>query len=886
MMKNVRVYNINTTAFLEGKERELYDTLCENFSMMSNIKKYCYQVVLRGSELTFEEHIEKIEANEYYKRDCTSLIKKKLDEEQKVAINNLKAEHDYKAILSNCDGLKNEINKLIRDRKLEDKCQLMVKLNDYRKVYVSSSVLTRNVDAEDIFIITLKNKSIRTTRIWEQIIKNGFTYRDENNKEKKVVFYTASSGQIRSKKGFFVVESSLNSVINKLNCGLTLEKINELGGCNVNKYLAYAALNTSATEVWDKKFNIDKVIVVDDFETEVEMEVDYINNKTFEITRKKMPVLLPHSDGCGLMLPSVSRKNMMIRLPWIKGLLTTVNFRKFNEKFGVGQEIKDIDGKYHNINNVEVILMKSQFKMHKYYQNDYDEQGNIIKYGWDKYKENFKKYGCTANITNVEPNKADFKEATLNYQVLQTLDDVTAKEIAGLLKNDLDYINNLYIDSKFQIKELSKRNNATGKILKVYENFLHDEHVQNQLSDKITKKRKELKIGEFNVESAKYTYLIPDIIAWMQFLFCGDKDPFGVLKSNEVHCSMYRYNEDVDVLRLPHLWKEHCVRKNVEIPKEYREFFQLNNSRTLGIYTSVKDDISKRLMFDNDGDLALVVQDKKFLNIVKRNMEGVVPLYYDMGKAEPEELSNAAFFRGLKSAFKYNQVGKYSNYMTAEWNTTKDVETLKVLCSLNNYSIDASKTLYMCYPKKGTEIFNKIIEAKNKKMPHFFQYKKDKYKNEELTTESSTMNKLVGYLEKVFEKANGKRYAENKIEKFNYKEFLNNKSILGKKNLTILKEIKYELVYANYKEIANRVERIMYQIEGDKSLIRSVYEDYREVLKTYARENDIDWVEFVDAIIAMNYKKNKNSKNKTIMLELFADEILCNIKQNLKVAKS
>lgn len=880
-IKNLKVNNISTIAFLTEEERKLYNDLCENYNKLSSIKKYCYQVILNNKfNLTYNEHVERLRQNKFYKRECTTLTKKKLDNEQKVYYKELKKEHNWKSILSEADDIEKELNKIIRSSKLKDTRSLNIEISDYYSVYVSNSTLTRNVDNNDIFIVTLNNKYIKTTRIWEQIVKNGFTYR-KDGKIVKVEFYTSSSGQIRKEKGFFVVKDNLNRVINTLNCGLTLEDINKLGGCNINKYLAYSALNTSSTDIWDR-FDIDKAIVVEDFETEIETEVDYIDNSTFKITRKRMNVPIPHTDGCGMMLPSVSRKNMMCRLPWIKGLLTVSNFHKFNKKYGVSDTITDIYGREHNINDIEVIFSKSQFKMWKYYPNEYNKDGSTKEYGWDKYKRNFKQYDCTANICKVEQKKKDFKQATLNYQMMQTLTDITDVEIRNLVNNDIEYINNVYIDKKLQIKELTKGNNALSKILKVYPNFLNDAHVQKMLSNKLTKKRKELLNGDISVKDAKYTFIVPDIIAWMQFLFCNDKNPEGVLKENEVHCSLFDYDE-VDVLRSPHLYKEHNIRQNIEIPEEYREFFKIGNSRQLGIYTSVRDSISKILQFDVDGDEALVVQDKYFVDIAKRNVKNVVPLFYEMGKAKPEKLSNVAFHRGLKNAFRYNQVGKYSNYLTAEWNTTQDLETLKVLCSLNNYSIDASKCLFMRYPQKDTDIYNKIEEAKEKKMPYFFKYVKDYYANKELTTEKSTMNKLVWYLEEEFEKVNGKRY-NIKADKFNYKQFLNNKSILSKKNnLTDEKERIYNLAYKDYRNYNGEIEESIYKAQNDeKKFIRNVYTDYRNKLKEYAQENNIDWIEYVDAIIATFYKNNKNSINKTILLEMFSTEILSNLRKNIK----
>ena len=108
-------------------------------------------------------------------------------------------------------------------------------------------------------------------------------------------------------------------------CGLDKQVINDKGGVNVNKFLAYYALANSATEEWED-FDIDKAIVVNDFETFVNGEVDYIDDGDYSITRQKMDVLIPHMDGCGIMLDDTTT---MVRLPWIKGLLVKFDFRKF-----------------------------------------------------------------------------------------------------------------------------------------------------------------------------------------------------------------------------------------------------------------------------------------------------------------------------------------------------------------------------------------------------------------------------------------------------------------------------------------------------------------------------------------------------------------------------
>ena len=111
-------------------------------------------------------------------------------------------------------------------------------------------------------------------------------------------------------------------------CGLTKETINKIGGMNVNKFMAYTSLINSATEQWEG-FDIDKSIVVEDFETPYDGDVDYITYEEeeidgkiyppFSIIRRKMPVMIPHTDGFGIMLGGTTT---MVRLPFVKGLMS------------------------------------------------------------------------------------------------------------------------------------------------------------------------------------------------------------------------------------------------------------------------------------------------------------------------------------------------------------------------------------------------------------------------------------------------------------------------------------------------------------------------------------------------------------------------------------
>lgn len=123
-------------------------------------------------------------------------------------------------------------------------------------------------------------------------------------------------------------ESIWKRVEKNVMCGLSIDKINAKGGNNANKHLAYMALANSATDAW-KEFDIDRSIVVDDFETNVYGTFDFVDETDYSITRKNGYVPIPHTDGAGMILPSLSTKNFMFRAPWIKGLLGVFDFRKW-----------------------------------------------------------------------------------------------------------------------------------------------------------------------------------------------------------------------------------------------------------------------------------------------------------------------------------------------------------------------------------------------------------------------------------------------------------------------------------------------------------------------------------------------------------------------------
>lgn len=426
--------------------------------------------------------------------------------------------------------------------------------------------------------IIVKWKSLDILR---QIVLNGFyvpvLHPDGTVEMKHYRFATASAGQLRTDKIQMLSDDAWNKLYGRLFCGLTFEEINEKGGINVNKLMAYIALASSATEEWTG-FDIDRTIVIDDFEAPVTGLVDFIAND-YKMTRCIKTTVIKHTDGIGMMLPCVSRKNFMVRAPWIKGLLTSFDFMRFCRETGVKPILKDVWGDYHDLvkENIQIILTKSQFKLAGFYTN------------WNHYKTCFKENNCTFNRTNFE--ESYFPDKEISYQMLQTLVDFTDEEIKAFCSRSYEKIENIASSMNAMLTTLKADEaspNPYKRALAIYPELLREAYSKETL--KAIKKRwlLDAKSGRVVCDN-KRLYLIPDMYAACEYWFLHIKEPKGLLENGWISCKPFRSKDKIDVLRSPHLSMEHVIEKVTKEQSIYDWFY------TDGIYTSCHDLISKVL---------------------------------------------------------------------------------------------------------------------------------------------------------------------------------------------------------------------------------------------------------------------------------------------------
>lgn len=767
----------------------------------------------------------------------------------------------YRQVSSELARLKVTLGKMMVGHMNRTRIIRQVKLNDHNRISVFSSELTRcmnmtplnlnvrqnsgeNIVNEQMFVITVFFFEVLENLVHKGFYHNGYKY----------VYYASSAGQIRTKKAVFVREDLLNNIWNTLTCGLTIDEINRRGGMNINKANAYLALSNSATEPWDG-FDIDRCIVVDDFETDVVTEVDYVDDRDYSITRQTMPVTIPHTDGAGMISPELSNKNFMVRLPWLKGLVGVFDFKQFVREKGCSSKIKDIWGTEWDIfdDNIQIIFTKSQLKMAAYYDN------------WQQYKDNFKKYGCHAGTCNVEDDY--FKKASINYQMVQSFIDYTDGELREMCSDSVDFLSNICTntDNQLELFGINKYKHFSSysgmqKCLVEYTGLIKDNYFREQIKAFRKKLIKDLYSAKFRV-NGYYTFLLPDFYAMCEWLFLGEEIPKGLLNEGQVHCKLHKFGQEVDCLRSPHLYFEHSIQNNTT-SEEIEKWFI-----TKGCYTSTHDVISKVLMFDVDGDKTLIVQDQNIIEVAKRNQQGIVPLYYNMRKAPKELLTAVSKYKGLSVAFTGGNIGICSNNISKIKNSEEirnpetrqeALDCLKYLSLINNSVIDYAKTLYKSTPPK--EIKEVISKYTNRKLPAFFVYAKDKTDEQVEPINDCIVNRI----KKLYDEKKFKVKFEDK-KRFDYRILMSNPDIMVD-----------PVVLQTYKQVVSHAKL---KVNKEELCNAPVIADIISVMQ----ELDYAQFEICDMLVKDMFKDHtvfKDPRCKEFLFQVYGDIIYENIVEN------
>lgn len=274
-----------------------------------------------------------------------------------------------------------------------------------------------------------------------------------------------------------------------------------------------------------------------------------------------------------------------------------------------------------------------------------------------------------------------------------------------------------------------------------------------------------------------------------------------------------------------------------------------------------------------DGDKSLVVADPDFVKIADRNMNGIVPLYYNMRKAEPTELNSKTIYAGLNAAFVGGNIGMYSNSISKIWNNDvfisgtdqekqEATDCVKRLCCQNNFVIDYAKTLYK--PDFPKEINAQISKYTNCKLPAFFEYAKDKDKSQVKLRNGSFVNKIYDRIPNV--PINTKRM---KLGKIDYKAMMENDMIICSKEVSDL----YDTLNRQYRYMINMKDEYHDNLRYVACKIRDEFS-----LTGYSNETITDML--------VEYLYGKNKRYKQLLWFCYGQYIVNNLERNIGMRKT
>lgn len=582
-------------------------------------------------------------------------------------------------------------------------------------------------------------------------ILNQINNNDINIGGRRFILYSSSTNQQKKKQICLLQADFHEKHKNKLMCGLTIDVINKLDGCNTGKFLAYTSLIFSKSVEPSIEINIDEVIVLPEFETEITGRVNYLSIEDDLMKEQVMPVSVNHMDGAGIFLPGLLPCSAQIRGGWIKGCVFPFDFQTFiMEKQNEGK-IKDgayiVDPWKNKVSidyirdNIKLILNTSQLKMWKKYDS------------WEQYKEEFKKNNLKICINNTTHYPAEDDPVVQGaYQFEQTIprENVTDEKIERLSELTIQLINDAKTNADTALKIMGANLEDDEELppfyasIKQYPQMLQDSHVKKRIKSKIESIRRKAMGGKPFVHGF-YSYICPDLYAACEYWFCNDKVPEGLIPTNSVYNSFYNDKDDVEeiaCLRSPHLSDcEHGIRR-LEKSEECKRWFH-----GLDTVISTHDLLTKTLQCDVDGDECLNVHDNAFIDLLDRNK---LPLYYEMKKAADVEVNSKNIYDCLRKSFDSSIIGNISNALTKHLNMEEepDLRFVRFMTAYNNFIIDFPKSQYNPgLPQRYQEMFE---ELKGSEFPYFFQYakgKKAKLCAEYQDNEKSTVNRISKYIQ-------------------------------------------------------------------------------------------------------------------------------------------
>lgn len=593
---------------------------------------------------------------------------------------------------------KEDLENLLKEKKYLIKSG---KLQNSLKIRQITEQINDMLYVPEYVLVVMENLNHYRTMIKKGLFING----------EKYVRLLASAGMCRVNTVCFVRED----MYEELNKGLE-NNYDKSIKMTPHKFNAYYALSSTASHV----VSTPKAVLVPDCEIKMTKKVDWVENVDLEDIEEKYRKLfnkerinsydkeLPFNlfDGGGLIsvekakewadeleldyIPSV----FIIRSVYIKGCLFTMDFRQFAREKGV-EWIEDYYGNKQYIEEADIILTESQFKLCKAY-NSMEEYQRCC-------DNNYNYWG----IARVSP-KTDDNYVTSNYQFLQVL-DLEDEDVKELCKDTVDWLKGVAgLDRNFallfmmgslcdtqneEVREDPKKlfnitSDNLSRALMANKRMIEDEYIRQTIVYAINKKIKEAYIGKLLLRGC-FSTMIPDPYAMMQWTLGGNSnlgktrrvmietdngdyedillgrniEVTGLLKEGE-HYSKYWNERGVDKgvsMRSPLTWCSEVNEMKYIKNEETEKWFKYLNSGI--VYNVWGVDCMIHADSDFDGDISCTTDNKVLYN--KKTHTGV-PITYEKNVIKKGVLKSKDFYKADIDSFN-STIGQITNYSTSDY---------------------------------------------------------------------------------------------------------------------------------------------------------------------------------------------------------------------------
>lgn len=513
-----------------------------------------------------------------------------------------------------------------------------------------------------LFVGDIVNVKVVAKKQYKELARYGF---DLNGKH--YVRFMVGSGQMRRNTVTFINEELFSYMQEQLMCGLN-DKIKNI---NLAKLSAYFALSFSSV-LWVRE---PRVCVIKDFDTVIpkqKLNWIYVNEEgKKDVKEIEKDIALNSADGQGLISPDMAKKwasdmhlsyvpcSFVIRTAFIKGNLVPFDFKEYAREHNISI-IKDRYGTEYNVEDIDILLSESQFKMAKYYSS------------WEGYLSYHHAYHLKWGVARY--NKREDDEYVLtNYQYIQVL-DLDREDIRGLVSYTTDWIKKICsgdinyalaysIGVKNPTLPVDSIVNSCGstftKAIIKNPTMLQDGFVQHKMYNAIKESIRQAKIGRIWVKG-NYQFMISDPVA--QCRSALGLSPDGLLKSYEIYSNFWNNRgkpKEIVCCRSPLTYYSEVNVVNPCCTEEMQKWYKYIYS---GIIYSIYDiSTVKHADSDFDGDITFSTDNPYFLKGVRRDE---LPISYEK-EAVPTQKTTLpnqikCDVRGLDT-----KVGQITNYSTS-----------------------------------------------------------------------------------------------------------------------------------------------------------------------------------------------------------------------------